>query len=54
MNTGTTDFNLLLDHRLEPEIFSLAQCQRLITELGKFTKFDIHLKLDSGMHRLGF
>jgi alanine racemase len=54
MNTGTADFSILLDYQLEPEIFSIHQCKRLIKELGSNTQVSIHLKLDTGMHRLGF
>ncbi len=54
MNTGTADFSTLLDYQLEPEIFSIHQCSRLIKELGVHTPVNIHLKLDTGMHRLGF
>lgn len=54
MNTGTSDFNSLFDYRLEPEIFSINQLQRLLQEVGRATPIKIHLKLDTGMHRLGF
>lgn len=54
MNIGSCDFQTLIDYRLEPEIFSMHQCQKLIYELGPFTPISIHLKIDSGMHRLGF
>ncbi len=54
MNTGTSDFNSLFDARLEPEIFSLKQLHRLLQEMGKNHPVKIHLKLDTGMHRLGF
>lgn len=54
MNIGTSEFSTLLDHQLEPEIFSMFQCKRLIKEIGKHTPVNIHLKLDTGMHRLGF
>ncbi|MDQ3142111.1 MAG: bifunctional UDP-N-acetylmuramoyl-tripeptide:D-alanyl-D-alanine ligase/alanine racemase [Bacteroidota bacterium] len=54
MNTGSCDFNLLMEYKLEPELFSLPQCQRFSKEMGAFTAADIHIKLDTGMHRLGF
>jgi alanine racemase len=54
MNTGSADFSSLLDYQLEPEIFSLYQCHRLLKEIGRHTIVNIHLKLDTGMHRLGF
>lgn len=54
MNTGSTDFISLFDYKLEPEIYSLTQLNRLIQETGRTTQVKIHLKLDTGMHRLGF
>ncbi len=54
MNTATADFRSLEDYQLEPEIFCLAQIKRLIQELGPQRRFSIHIKLDTGMYRLGF
>ncbi len=54
MNAGTADFSSLLDFQLEPEIFSIHQCERLLKEIGKLIPVGIHIKLDTGMHRLGF
>lgn len=56
MNPEESTFALLLQYRLEPEIY----CQRLFkhfTEVVKQFKaqaYPIHIKLDTGMHRLGF
>lgn len=58
MNATSQAFDLLLQYKLEPEIYS----QRIFTEWIAFVnknKFTaeipaIHLKLDTGMHRLGF
>jgi Alr-MurF fusion protein len=53
MNPSAESFESLLDHNLEAEIYSFRI-------LGEFLRFlqgreaVIHLKLDSGMHRLGF
>ncbi len=54
MNIGSVDFNVLLDYNLEPEIYSLNQLKRLIYEVDNTKKIKIHIKLDTGMHRLGF
>lgn len=49
-------FQTLLQHNLEPEIYSMS----FLDEFTDFLKennihgFNIHLKLDTGMHRLGF
>ncbi|HEX5625149.1 MAG TPA: bifunctional UDP-N-acetylmuramoyl-tripeptide:D-alanyl-D-alanine ligase/alanine racemase, partial [Saprospiraceae bacterium] len=54
MNAGTADFGMMKEHRLEPEIFAMSQLQRLVAETGRREAYPIHLKLDTGMHRLGF
>ncbi len=54
MNIGSVDFSTLMEYNLEPEIYSLNQIKRLIFEIEKSKKIRIHLKLDTGMHRLGF
>lgn len=54
MNTGSADFSQLIDFQLEPEIYSMYQLTRLISEIGKSKGVKIHIKLDTGMHRLGF
>jgi len=55
MNVVQESFQNLLTHHLEPEIFSLGQLKALIRFLSeKEAPIDIHIKIDSGMHRLGF
>ncbi len=58
MNPENDSFDLLVEHNLEPEIYSLATLRRLSDFLGRYGSmaqpFPIHLKLDTGMHRLGF
>lgn len=53
MNPTEESFPLLLDHGLEPEVYSLKILKSLIHFLEGRTCY-IHLKLDTGMHRLGF
>lgn len=45
----------LLEHYLEPEIYSLGILKKLIAELNTINNpsISIHLKLETGMHRLG-
>jgi len=48
---------LMIEHRLEPEIFSFSGLESFIDSVknaGSDTPFPIHIKLDTGMHRLGF
>ncbi len=56
MNPETTSFKTLFDYRLEPEVFSFSLLEQLIHAAEKegITNFPIHIKLDTGMHRLGF
>ncbi|MBL0741700.1 bifunctional UDP-N-acetylmuramoyl-tripeptide:D-alanyl-D-alanine ligase/alanine racemase [Chryseolinea lacunae] len=53
MNPSEESFDSIFDHRLEPEIYSFKIFHALLHYLkGKPAR--IHLKLDTGMHRLGF
>jgi alanine racemase len=56
MNPEMTSFKLLFDEKLEPEVFSFEILEALIQAAEKYgiTNFPIHIKLDTGMHRLGF
>lgn len=55
MNIDESVFQTLIDHQLEPEIFSLNLMEKYISFLhsGNLKAQPIHLKLDTGMHRLG-
>ena len=56
MNPEMTSFKMLFDYRLEPEVFNFDILEALIRAAEKegITNFPIHIKLDTGMHRLGF
>jgi Alr-MurF fusion protein len=45
--------HLCLTHRLDPEIYSVDQLIEILSLLTPHDKLNIHLKLDTGMHRLG-
>jgi alanine racemase len=55
MNAGTNDFQECIDYNLEPAIYSMSILDELIKDLIAQNKrgFPIHLKLDTGMKRLG-
>ena len=53
MNPSEESFGLMLEYRLEPEIYSIRVFQALLAFLNGLP-CQIHLKMDTGMHRLGF
>jgi alanine racemase len=52
MNPSIESYQTLLDYELEPEVYSLRIAKSLALFLGG-KQIKIHLKLDTGMHRLG-
>lgn len=54
MNPSQDSFAKLRQYNLEPEIYSLEQLQAFLESMEAGAKYKIHLKLDTGMHRLGF
>lgn len=56
MNPEMSSFPTLFEYDLEPEVYSFRLLEALIHEAEKegVTHFPIHVKLDTGMHRLGF
>ncbi len=53
MNPSEESFDTLLQHHLEPEVYSLRMFRNLIGFLNG-RPCNVHLKLDTGMRRLGF
>lgn len=56
MNPEMTAFDTLFQYSLEPEVYSFALLEALILAAKKrgITNYPIHIKLDTGMSRLGF
>ena len=55
LNPEEATFSKIFRYRLEPEIYSLKLLERLIASLPMGNDVvPIHLKLETGMHRLGF
>jgi alanine racemase len=56
MNPSPDSFSQLLRYHLEPEIFSVNHLRSFLEFIRteNTPQFHIHLKLDTGMHRLGF
>ena len=56
MNPEMTAFKKMFDYGLEPEVYNFKLLDALIKAAEKegITNMPIHIKLDTGMHRLGF
>ena len=56
MNPEMSSFKTLFDYELEPEVYSFRLLDALIKAAEKegITGYPVHIKLDTGMHRLGF
>ncbi len=60
MNPEALNFDSMLAHNLEPEVYSLHMLRNFIEFLGNLSEEElsnpvkVHVKLDTGMHRLGF
>ena len=56
MNVDETTFDTLVKYHLEPEIFSFSQYQQFdqFIKNQAISNFPIHIKLNTGMNRLGF
>jgi alanine racemase len=57
LGAEATGFELMIRYQLEPEIFNLFYLKELIETLQNYPEvkaFPIHIKVDTGMHRLGF
>jgi alanine racemase len=56
MNPITTNYRALFEYHLEPSVFSISELEQLSREasLHNMSHYPIHIKFDTGMHRLGF
>ena len=56
LNPKVVNYRTLFAYNLEPEVFSLDVLHELIREGEKYgiTDYPVHIKVDTGMHRLGF
>lgn len=54
LNPERASFDALYRYRLEPEVYCLSVLDELLQYTAKDKRMSIHLKIDTGMHRLGF
>jgi alanine racemase len=56
LNADAGSFETMIRHRLEPEIYNLVSLSEFTALLKRHGEqhYPIHIKLDTGMHRLGF
>ncbi len=57
MNPEQHSYNIIIDYNLEPEIYSfrvLELFNEKLIQKGISHRYPIHIKLETGMHRLGF
>ncbi len=56
MNAASTSFDVIVQYQLEPELFSFGILNEFETYLktSGISNYPVHIKLDTGMHRLGF
>ncbi len=56
LNPNGVNYKAMFQYKLEPELYNLDMGRELIKEGRKYgvKNFPVHIKIDSGMHRLGF
>lgn len=56
LNADEGSFDRMVQNRLEPEIYSFGSMEAFVKTVERYgeRRYPIHLKLDTGMHRLGF
>lgn len=56
MNPKVVNYKSMFANRLEPEIYSFGMLEDVISEARKngIKGYPVHIKLDTGMHRMGF
>ncbi len=56
LNPEFGSYEVMIDYNLEPEIFSFTSLENFVVAVNKkgVSSYPVHIKIDSGMHRLGF
>ncbi|MFN8249137.1 MAG: bifunctional UDP-N-acetylmuramoyl-tripeptide:D-alanyl-D-alanine ligase/alanine racemase [Ferruginibacter sp.] len=56
MNTEKAGFRNIVDYKLQPELYSfgILEAFAMFLQQNHIEQYPVHIKLDTGMHRLGF
>ncbi|SKB37425.1 bifunctional UDP-N-acetylmuramoyl-tripeptide:D-alanyl-D-alanine ligase/alanine racemase [Daejeonella lutea] len=56
MSPDSMAFDAIIENKLEPEIYSMRILEEFVSALSRkgHKDYPVHIKLDTGMHRLGF
>ena len=56
MNPRVADYREMFANQLQPEIYAVQMLKDVIAQAARYgvTDYPIHIKLDTGMHRMGF
>jgi len=56
LNPRVENYKAMFTYDLEPEVYGIDECREIIREAEKYgiSNYPVHIKLDTGMHRLGF
>jgi alanine racemase len=56
MNPESSSFELMIRYYLEPELYSISSFKRFAALASRhgLIQYPVHIKIDSGLHRLGF
>lgn len=56
LNPSFGTYELMIEYELEPEIYSFTGLKEFIAAMDRMgvSNYSVHIKIDSGMHRLGF
>lgn len=56
LNPKVANYKAMFTYNLEPEVFSIDECREIIKEAEKcgITNYPVHIKIETGMNRLGF
>lgn len=56
LNPRVENYKALFAYNLEPNVYCIDECRMIIREAQKYgiKDYPVHIKLDTGMHRMGF